>query len=351
VLPAEKVQAIVNLVSSSVPDLTPEKVTVADSLGNVLSSGNGQSSTVANGQQLDASNAFDQNVETSIQTLIAASLGPGHSAVNYNATLNFDQTKRTTDSFTNPTGQNGKPLATSSNTSTETYTGNNPNSTGVLGTNTAPTAAGGANTNYKKNDNNSNYAVDQVHEEVNQAPGSITGASIAVLLDSSKVKPADVAQWRQTISAAAGLSTTRGDVISVNLVPFDKTAQQAQAQQAKSATAAKSQDFLLNLVRSLVVLLIVGLVLFLAWRAVKKSAAISTPVRVPLDLRELEAGDLLGNRLEAAYERSHAIAEAANRPSLEASRSPVEDELDDLIQRQPDEVALTLRSWLADRRS
>src|SRR5205823_7079728 len=52
VLPAEKVQAIVNLVSSSVPNLSPDKVTVADSLGNVLSSGNDQMSAVANSQQL-----------------------------------------------------------------------------------------------------------------------------------------------------------------------------------------------------------------------------------------------------------------------------------------------------------
>jgi flagellar M-ring protein FliF len=155
------------------------------------------------------------------------------------------------------------------------------------------------------------------------------------------------------VSAAAGLSKARGDVVSVNLVPFDTTAQKAAAAQQKNADAAKSQDFLLNLLRYLVVLGIVIAVLFVAWRSVKKAANASTPVRVPLDLRELEAVDLV-KQLEAAHERQQTEAiEAPPRPALNSleAKSPIEDDLNELIERQPDEVALTLRTWLADRRS
>jgi flagellar M-ring protein FliF len=118
----------------------------------------------------------------------------------------------------------------------------------------------------------------------------------------------------------------------------------------KSAQAAKSQDFLLNVMRYLVVLLIVGAVLFLAWRSVKRSG-VMTPVREPVDLREIELGDLTA-QLDAAYERAQ-LPEGTpgDRAELEGPRSAVEQDLNDLIERQPDEVAQTLRSWLADRRT
>ena len=48
---------------------------------------------------------------------------------------------------------------------------------------------------------------------------------------------------------------------------------------------------MLDLVRHVVTLLIIALVLFFAWRAIKKAEANRVPLRVPLDLRELEAAD------------------------------------------------------------
>jgi flagellar M-ring protein FliF len=184
---------------------------------------------------------------------------------------------------------------------------------------------------------------------IQRAPGAIRNLSTAVLLDSDKVDAADVAKWTQTITAAAGIDRQRGDLVNVNLVPFDTTAAKAAEAQVKEAESAKSQDFLLNLLRYVVTLLIVGTVLFLAWRSVKRSGVMPGPVRVPLDLRELEAGDLMG-RLDAAYERA-AVNGGTRRPPLEVAQSDVEAELNELIERQPDEVAMTLRSWLADRRT
>jgi flagellar biosynthesis/type III secretory pathway M-ring protein FliF/YscJ len=69
---------------------------------------------------------------------------------------------------------------------------------------------------------------------------------------------------------------------------------------------------------------------------------------VPLDLREIEAGVA---RLDASYERSNQLVTAGAPQRIEASHSQVEQELNELIERQPDEVAQTLRSWLADRRA
>jgi flagellar M-ring protein FliF len=350
-LSSEKVQAIVNLVSSSVPALTPDKVTVADSLGNVLSApGQDGNTSFKNQQQLEQKNGFEDDLAKKLEALIAASLGPGHAAVSVTADLDFNSEH--TSTLTNQTPKGGK-TPTTEKTSKETYTGSNPTTAGVLGPNAnTGTATGGGNTNYSKQDAERQYAVDQVKSEIDKAPGGINSLSTAVLLDSSKVQPTDIAKWTQTLNAAAGFNKKRGDALSVNLVPFDTSAAKQAAAQAKSAESAKSQDFLLNLLRYVVTLAIVGAVLLLAWRSVKRAGVITGPVRVPLDLRELEAGDLVGHRADTSYDRAHALPQAQRpaRPPIEA-HSPVEHELTELIERQPDEVAQTLRSWLADRRT
>ena len=345
-LSTEKVQAIVNLVSASVPALKREQVTVADSLGNVLSAP-GQENGMAGSQQAEQRVGFESELSKKLEALIAASLGPGHAAVTVTADLDFDAETQKKTTKSQPGGQAVPEEEVRSN---ETYTGANPGATGILGPDGTPAGTGGgAGTTYNKQEASRKYAVNQVESVIQRAPGAINGLSTAVLLDSDKVDATDVAKWTQTITAAAGIDRQRGDVVSVNLVPFDTTAAKAAEAQVKEAESAKSQDFLLNLLRYVVTLLIVGTVLFLAWRSVKRSGVMPGPVRVPLDLRELEAGDLMG-RLDAAYERA-AVNGAARRPPLEAAQSDVEAELNDLIERQPDEVAQTLRSWLADRRA
>ena len=96
-------------------------------------------------------------------------------------------------------------------------------------------------------------------------------------------------------------------------------------------------------------LAIIALVLFFAWRAIKKAESNRVPLRVPLDLRELEAAEHARARGRAAPRRgSPSWTDRRCTPALDAG---VEGELTDLIEHQPDEVAQTLRSWLADRRT
>ena len=69
---------------------------------------------------------------------------------------------------------------------------------------------------------------------------------------------------------------------------------------------------------------------------------------MPLDLRELEAADTRALESVGAMPRLTAAERQALAPAADTG---VEGELTDLIEHQPDEVAQTLRSWLADRRT
>jgi flagellar M-ring protein FliF len=349
---SEKVQAIVNLVSSSVPSLKPDNVTVADSLGNVLSApGQDGNTSFKNQQQLQQTNAFESDVAKKLEALISASLGPNHAAVTVSADLDFNT--QTSKSVTNKK-PGGKDTATKQSVDSELCSGcGNTTSAGVLGPSGTPLNQTGTSTppSYSHNITTSEFAIDQVQTEIQKAPGTINSLSVAALIDKDKVKSADLASWSDTLSAAAGISAKRGDKLNINLVPFDTTAAKAAEAQVKDAASAKSQDFMLNLLRSVATLLIVGIVLFLAWRSIKRSGAVSGPVRVPLDLRELQAGDLVGGRLDTTYERAQELGAGSRANTAIEPQVRAEQELASLIEHQPDEVAQTLRSWLADRRT
>jgi flagellar M-ring protein FliF len=117
----------------------------------------------------------------------------------------------------------------------------------------------------------------------------------------------------------------------------------------------------MNLVRTVGVLLIVLVALFLAWRSARKAGVTRYPVPGVLPagpvqaealhaaLTALGAGAKAG-ALEAADAGDPRSRHDNERPALSAAPD-VNDELAELIDRQPDEVASILRGWLADRRA
>jgi flagellar M-ring protein FliF len=148
---------------------------------------------------------------------------------------------------------------------------------------------------------------------------------------------------------------------------FDRTATEAAAKEEKAAAAAQSKAQMMNLVRTGGVLLIVLVALFLAWRSAKKAGVTRLPVP-----GVLSAGPVTADALHAALTAigagptagptSGAVGSATNvdalepgerfpNPALPSASPAVNDELAELIERQPDEVASILRGWLADRRS
>ena len=198
-----------------------------------------------------------------------------------------------------------------------------------------------------KTTNNDNNAVNSTVTNATIPPGTVKHLSVSVLLDSAVVKPTDVANiWQPNILAAAGIQPARdgANALKVTTVAFDKTAQKAA--QAKLSAASGSNP-MFDLIKSFLTLLMIAVVLFFAWKAIKRAEnepdAAAGPDRPP---RPRGAG-----RARARAQRARVVAAAPMRASLDPPPSTIEGEITDLIERQPDEVAQTLRSWLADRRT
>jgi flagellar M-ring protein FliF len=396
-LTAEQVQAIVHLVASSVEGLSPDDVTVADSNGDVLNAPGTDAGNVAAGTMDEQeTDSYDQDLDTSLQDMLATVLGPGNAVVHASAQLDFDQTQISSQIY-NPSNQGPIPVQQAS--SKETYTGANANEAaqGILGTGSATTVPSSATTvpvnaastpvtsaantsaktakttktakgakagttpgspttttpgstsattvpSYVQSGSSQSDVVSEVTKSVDSAPGALEQMSIAVVVNSS-VKGVTQKQITQLVSAAAGLQPTRGDSIQVAFVPFDQSAQQAQAAQMKAAASATSKAAMMSEIRGvLVVLAVLGLLVF-SIRRINKTTRVPMALPAGYQPLELEAGEGFGDDEETLALSSSRAPEAANFPT----KAPIPAEvtqIGQMIEQEPERIAEMLRTWL-----
>ena len=342
-LASNQVQAIVHMVASSVEGMLPEYVTVADTTGRVLSAAGEDGLDVAAGdQRLAQKSAYEAAVAGSIQSLLDPVTGPGRSRVVVSADLDFSQKSSVTESF----GEPDTAPVVSEDTKTETYKNADGQIVGgVLGPDAVPvTDNQNGGSEYNRQDTNRSYAVDKVTEQVKAAPGSVQRLSIAVLVDEAAgVNTKDIANL---VTAGAGLVPARGDSIEVSAMAFGDTGPMELG--AGTSSEAPADDMMLSLARIGGVLLLVLIVLLLAYRSARKSSLARYPVAVPLPSAADETAALLA---ELDNELERADAAGALAPAEPSRHVVLQNQIGELIDRQPEDVAAVLRTWLADRRA
>jgi flagellar M-ring protein FliF len=286
--------------------------------------------------QLAQAQIYDAELEQRIEDMVSRTLGPGHVAVTVAAQLDNSNRKSVTTKYNEV--QPGSTVPITQNDVEETL---GPNPAGS-GTPTTPTTV------YNKTQTQHHNAIDSTVTNSDTPAGTLKRLSVSVVLDRAVVTPAEVSSvWRPTIQAAAGIVPARdgSDALKVMTVAFAKAAQRSQAQLAGTT---KSHP-LIDLGEYVITLLILALVLFFVWRAIARAEGNRAVLRTPLDVRELDGTRSAGGAPEAAA--GDRAGPASFRASLDPSAPSIEAAITDLIERQPDEVAQTLRSWLADRRT
>jgi flagellar M-ring protein FliF len=340
-LTTAQVQSVVYLISSSVPDLSSNDVTVTDSNGQLLAApGDAISGTAGTDTQSQATQDFEEQQAAKLQALVTPIVGVGHAVVTVNAALDFDKTNTTDSTYVYTPST--PPL--SEQTTDEKYNGNGAATGGTLGAGSpSATASGSAgNGSYEKKSDTIDNAVGTKTQTVQSAPGSVSKLSVAVLLDSS-VKNINVAQIKSLINSAAGLTPARGDSLSIQAMPFDTSAAKAAAQSAsaaaKAAAAAKSHAQLMSLVKQgalggLVVALVVGT--WLASRKRRKQG--NEPLNDDLFGLDPVTPDLAPPALPEPSIPDEVLEAAARRRALVA-----------IADEQPKDIAAVLSGWLSSK--
>jgi flagellar M-ring protein FliF len=352
-LSGQQVQAIVHLVASSVEGLDPTQVTVAGADGKILSTGGGADVGTGGDNSTDAQTvAYQNRMNTSLQSMLDNVVGPGHAVVTTTATLDFDQTSTTSKSYQ----QDPSLPATSEQNSREAYNGSGNCNGGVLGPdNIAGPGCNGAGSSssgpgqYENSTTTRNNALNEVNKVSKSAPGSIKNLHVAVLLDSTTAGSVDPTQIQQLLSSAVGIDPTRGDTIAVSAMPFDTSAaKDAQNALTASATAAKAAKQT-SLIKTGALAAVVLALMFVAWRATKRSKkrkGLTGEERQHLEDMQaaLEAQRLA--ELNAAIPAQMIEAGPDMSAELEAREERVR-EIEQMVKDQPEEMATLLRGWLA----
>jgi flagellar M-ring protein FliF len=276
-----QVQAIVNLVASSVPGLTTDGVSVVDQNGRLLSSAGGDGASGASDRQLAVQTQIEDRYRQSITSLLAPILGADNFTTEVHAEMDFSevqstregfpenqraltseqsqvQTEGATPGFSTATTGGGIPGALSNQPPAASQVAAAPGgavATPPAGAATA-TPAGAPNANRSENYNRA-FAVGREVSVTHQQTGSVKRLSVAVALRNPDGRPRglrEIQQLEELVKGAVGFDQTRGDVVAINSRTFAT---------AEEPTASWWEASWVSMVaRNLTALVVAGLLIF-----------------------------------------------------------------------------------------
>jgi len=255
-----QVSAIVHLVASSVPELSPANVTVVDQAGNLVSDINKNGNAANNAKNLDASQLkyvqeMQKQVIKQVESIITPIVGEGNVRAEAVADVDFSAIEQAAETYK----PNSPPAASAirSQQSSETSGNANANPGGIPGalsnqppgvataplTTTPPGAAGApgqpgtgaaataAGPSHKES--TTNYEVDKTVRYEQKAMAGLKRMTVGVVVNYRRtidkngkvvVKPLsadEMAKINSLVKEAMGFNQDRGDSVSVANAPFD----------------------------------------------------------------------------------------------------------------------------------
>lgn len=244
-----QVQSIVHLVSSSVPELSPNNVTVVDQAGNLLTSKtDSQSARGLNASQLDYIRQMESYYAQRIEAIVSPIVGTGNVKAEVRADLDFSESEATSESYKpNPTPDT---QAIRSQQSVEDLNNAGNQAQGVPGAltnqppgpataplNAAPGANAGANVapgqaaggNSSRKENTTNFELDKTIRHTKEPLGRVKRLSVAVVVNykagskdaagvtakPTPLTPAELAQINNLVKESMGFNQPRGDTLNV----------------------------------------------------------------------------------------------------------------------------------------
>lgn len=351
-LPAVQAKALRHLIAASVPGMTPDEVAVIDSVAGLIASDADQSAPAAGADSKAAE--IKQNVER----LLSARVGPGKAVVEVAVDVITDAEQITERSF-DP--QNRVAISTDSTqqTGSSTQPGGDVTVASNLPANQATAPGNGKNENSETREK-VNYEVSETNRQLVKTPGAVRKISVAVLVDGVPVTAADgsvsfqprpeeeLVVLRELVTSAAGLDSTRGDVLTLKSLTF------VPLPQAGEVVAASMFSFgeinLMTLIQTAVLALVALILGLFVIRPVLTSSARRQALAAPLPQLALPGGGGFDN----PYVLTGEIDDGTDLPPLSiVSGVPESDRAQDpmsrlrrLIEERQTESVEILRGWM-----
>ena len=369
-LPPSTVAAITGLVSASVESLKPEAVVIIDNFGRPLSRTE-DPDDVAGAVGIERQQRIERELSARVINLLEPIIGAGRVRVNVSAKLNSDTNEETEEKW-DPT-----PIVRSQQTVTQTANGAAGGAQGIAGSRTnlppdpsKPEATAAASltnlpTGAGSTAETTNYEVSKLTRHSLQPRGAITKLSVAVLLDddhplaaasgdqqqppqpaAAKPRtPEDIQEIHGLVAAAVGFDADRGDQLTVENIAFEETPIETVA---APGMWQKFGPQVMEAVRVLGIVALGALALFGVIRPMVKgslaagAAGAAVAKTGPVAMTKPGVGGARTVQdLEAEMDAQLAVAGPQRMPVLTKRMAA-------LTQREPENAAHLLRTWLAE---
>ncbi|MBB5710762.1 flagellar basal-body MS-ring/collar protein FliF [Sphingomonas xinjiangensis] len=363
-LSSESVASIRYLVSSSVPELSPEAVSVVDQTGALLARA-GDASTAGAGDADERQAAVETKLRQEVESLLEPIVGQGKVRAEVSAQIDRDQTREEANVFDPDKQVISRQVTVESGDQNQendaapglaTVGAQLPEAQGQA--NNAP----GASKNSRSNQNSEDTTYDNSSTKTVtlRTPGKITRLSVAVMVDGGEkgLPQQQMQRLQRLVENAVGMDSERGDSVVVESMRF--TGDDSLADKDTGFFSTLPMDKIWGLIQ----ILVIGAIGLMAIRMLKpKAAAPELPALVAADGGQLSAqspemlalaeraadGDAdamkqleaMGSEQQPLLDQEIALAQVDGRIKLSALKR-----IGDAITASPPEAASVIRQWM-----
>lgn len=352
-LDRKQIQGIVHLVASGVEGLTPERVSIVDASGGLITTGADEG---FGGEQTGEEEEHSSRLQAKAQEVLNSVLGPDRSRVSVRVELVRD--RRRVDKETFEPAADGRGVQKSVRQTEESYVGTVPSWVSQQEQeNPAQTPAGlnqpdnrpiPERPRYSQTQSNIDYEISRTTESYQVAPGKVRRITSAVLVDkSAELDAASVQALAQGVKMALGFDAERGDVFDIQVIPFDnyvawkKQNEDEFAQELKRQEASERMDSYLSGGGAAGALLLTA---FLAWftRRRRTEGVMTEPLPLPEEPEPVSAP-------ETAEVPGLSITLPAAEPELsEMSLEEAMELAKDTARNHPQALARMIETWVLE---
>ncbi|KIX15823.1 flagellar basal-body MS-ring/collar protein FliF [Dethiosulfatarculus sandiegensis] len=356
-LKKQQIEGIVYLVSSAVPDLVPEDVTVVDNKGNLLYRKEADTENfpaALTASQLEHQRTVENTLKGKVQSMLEEVLGPGRAVVRVTADMDYTQVSSTEQKFDpEQVAVRSETRSSEKNKDAGPLPQGAPDQRFNLATrNATPGEEGEGNLTSERENETTNFEISNSRRVVRKSMGEIKRLSLAVMVDGpysettgangevtrtfTPRSAGDMQQLEGIVRRAVGYNEQRGDELSLVNVPF------ALPDGVGTAAAKDWQDYLFDYARpAMNVLLVLLFFLFVVRPVMKHLFAKPAPT---------EAAPGMAQRVGPGEALPPGEAEEMAPEMLEAMEGPrkltTRDMILTLAQQDPEKATAVLRAWI-----
>ncbi len=367
-LTAQQVASIRHLVASAVPKLNPDKVSIVDTNGNLLASGDGG---VANDPNAAIGGAaelrkieIEKRLADAIELLLERAVGPGRVRAQVSADLDFDRITTNSEQF-DPEGQvlRSSQIITEESQSRDgdgadrvSVDQNLPN------TDDGGAAAAGSASQSARTEEVNNFEISKTIRTHIRESGLVRRLSVAVMVDAEQIENADgqtVYQARtpeqlQTLEAlaksAVGFDAERGDRFEIASLEFARPDAVFGAADPDAIVLDKEDYFRIGQMAALFLIALLAVLLVMR-PAVNRALGVKKngDADADADLAALGGPDGAQAALAGPDGAGLALPEPEHT-ALDGIEGGIGDlllrQVDDLLKEHPDDSIAVLRRWM-----